>query len=356
MLCDRKAHKGRRERSGAETWEEGDAGRVIMNPLPLAELVKAIAELQQTQHQALLQVRAEQEQWFWGAKKDPASPPSCPPPCIPLTKMGAQDDVEAFLELFEHKAAAGEWTGMETDRILVFNHQLRDACRRWLLDEDRSMNEVVDRVALKQFITRLPPAGNWDISWTSVPSWIWRWTPKRHRLPLIKQELTKMGAQDDVEAFLELFEHKAAAGRWTGMERALRLLSLLSGEAQLATQQLPADRILGFNHQLRDACRRWLLDEDRSMDEVVDRVALKQFITRLPPAGNRDISWTSVPSWIWRWTPKRHRLPDQAGTYRIPVSIQGGTHQALVDSGCKQTPIHQSLVRYKVLDAARRVK
>ncbi len=26
--------------------------------------------------------------------------------------------------------------------------------------------------------------------------------------------------------------------------------------------------------------------------------------------------------------------PDQAGQYQIPVSIKGGTYQALVDSGC----------------------
>ena len=30
--------------------------------------------------------------------------------------------------------------------------------------------------------------------------------------------------------------------------------------------------------------------------------------------------------------------------YRIPVMIQRGTHQALLDSGCMQTMIHQRLV------------
>ena len=29
--------------------------------------------------------------------------------------------------------------------------------------------------------------------------------------------------------------------------------------------------------------------------------------------------------------------------YRIPVRIQRGTHQALLDSGCMQTMIHQRL-------------
>lgn len=36
---------------------------------------------------------------------------------------------------------------------------------------------------------------------------------------------------------------------------------------------------------------------------------------------------------------------DQAGRYQIPVSIKGGTSQALVDSGCNQTSIHQSLIQ-----------
>ncbi len=42
--------------------------------------------------------------------------------------------------------------------------------------------------------------------------------------------------------------------------------------------------------------------------------------------------------------------PDQAGGYQIPVSIKGGTYWALVDSGCKQTSIHQSLIPPEALD------
>ncbi len=42
--------------------------------------------------------------------------------------------------------------------------------------------------------------------------------------------------------------------------------------------------------------------------------------------------------------------PDQAGGYQIPVSIKGGTYWALVDSGCNQTSIHQSLIQPEVLD------
>ncbi len=42
--------------------------------------------------------------------------------------------------------------------------------------------------------------------------------------------------------------------------------------------------------------------------------------------------------------------PDQAGGYQIPVSIKGGTYWALVDSGCNQTSIHQSLIQPEALD------
>ncbi|KAM9717937.1 uncharacterized protein ACNS7B_021418 isoform 1-T1 [Menidia menidia] len=37
--------------------------------------------------------------------------------------------------------------------------------------------------------------------------------------------------------------------------------------------------------------------------------------------------------------------PGPRGTYSVPVRIQGGTHQAMVDSGCTQSMVHQSLVR-----------
>ena len=48
--------------------------------------------------------------------------------------------------------------------------------------------------------------------------------------------------------------------------------------------------------------------------------------------------------------------PDLEGTYRIPVCIQGGTHQALMDTGCNQTMIHQRLVRPGALVEASWVK
>ncbi len=51
------------------------------------------------------------------------------------------------------------------------------------------------------------------------------------------------------------------------------------------------------------------------------------------------------------WVPDApHAAPDQAGGYQIPVNIKGGTYWALVDSGCNQTSIHQSLIQPEALD------
>jgi hypothetical protein len=45
--------------------------------------------------------------------------------------------------------------------------------------------------------------------------------------------------------------------------------------------------------------------------------------------------------------PSRPHGPGEA--YSIPVRIERGMYQALLDSGCMQTMIHQRLVRYEAL-------
>ncbi|XP_052421820.1 zinc finger protein 213-like [Carassius gibelio] len=130
--------------------------------------------------------------------------------------------------------------------------------------------------------------------------------------------LMKMGPQDDPEAFVDLFERTAEACGWERTQWPVRLIPLLTGEAQVAAQQLPVANLLAYDdlkravlqrvgrtpeqhrqrfrsrelgdsgrpfvmaQQLRDACRRWLLAEDRDVEAVVDLVVLEQFIARLP--------------------------------------------------------------------------
>ncbi|XP_060797974.1 uncharacterized protein LOC132899950 [Neoarius graeffei] len=130
--------------------------------------------------------------------------------------------------------------------------------------------------------------------------------------------LTKMGLHNDLEAFLALFEQAAEAWGWPVDQHTARLLPLLTGEAQLAALQLPADsrlvyvnlcrailqrvgrspeqqrqrfrslcleevgRSFTFGQQLRDACQQWLRADDRDAKGVTDLVTLEQFVARLP--------------------------------------------------------------------------
>ncbi|XP_060773413.1 zinc finger protein 397-like isoform X1 [Neoarius graeffei] len=132
-----------------------------------------------------------------------------------------------------------------------------------------------------------------------------------------------MGPQDDPEAFITLFEQVTETLGWPMEQRAARLLPLLTGEAQLAALQLPADRRLAyadlcravlqhvgrtpeqqqqcfralrleevgqpfaFGQQLRDACWRWLRADNRDAEGIIKQVVLEQFVARLP-AGTAD--------------------------------------------------------------------
>ncbi|XP_048062887.1 neurotrophin receptor-interacting factor 1-like [Megalobrama amblycephala] len=130
--------------------------------------------------------------------------------------------------------------------------------------------------------------------------------------------LQKMGPQDDPEAFLDLFEKSAEVSGWPRDQWPMRLVPLLSGESQVAAQQLPIQNLLVFNdlkrailqrvgrspeqhrqrfrslelgeagrpfvlaQQLRDSCRKWLMADGGDAEQMIDRVVLEQFTTRLP--------------------------------------------------------------------------
>ncbi len=128
--------------------------------------------------------------------------------------------------------------------------------------------------------------------------------------------LQKMGPQDDPEAFLDLFEKTAEACGWPQMNWPVRLISLLSGEVQLAAKQLPVQNLLVYDdlkrailqrvgrnpeqhrqrfrslelgengrpfvmaHQLRDACRRWPLSPlSKEKSAFTTPFGLHQFVT-----------------------------------------------------------------------------
>ncbi len=86
---------------------------------PLAELVKSLAGLHQAQHQALMDMKLEQEDRFrllvqaqdedrrairslLGREESPVAAPTIAH--VPLMRMGPHDDPEAFVDLFEKTA------------------------------------------------------------------------------------------------------------------------------------------------------------------------------------------------------------------------------------------------------------
>ncbi len=136
--------------------------------------------------------------------------------------------------------------------------------------------------------------------------------------------LMRMGPHDDPEAFVDLFEKTAEACGWVRTQWPVRLIPLLTGEAQVAAQQLPVANLLAYEdlkrailqrvgrnpeqhrqrfrsvelgdsgrpfvmaQQLRDACHKWLMAESRDVEGVIDLVVLEQFIARLP---RRTAEW-----------------------------------------------------------------
>ncbi len=153
--------------------------------------------------------------------------------------------------------------------------------------------------------------------------------------PPTHMPVQKMGPQDDPEAFLNLFEKTAAACGWPQTDWPVRLIPLLTGEAQLAAQQLPVQNLLVYDdlkrailqrvgrspeqhrqrfrslelgengrpfvmaHQLRDACRRWLLAGEGGVDHVMTRWCWSSLLRgslRRPRSGS---SATARRRWIW---------------------------------------------------------
>ncbi len=74
--------------------------------------------------------------------------------------------------------------------------------------------------------------------------------------PPTHMPVQKMGPQDDPEAFLDLFEKTAAACGWPQTDWPVRLIPLLTGEAQLAAQQLPVQNLLVYDDLKRAILQR----------------------------------------------------------------------------------------------------
>ncbi len=342
------------------------------------------------------------------AGENPTVP--APPTHMPVQKMGPQDDPEAFLDLFEKTAAACGWpqtdwpvrlipllTGEaqlaaqqlpvqnllvyddlkrailqrvarspeqhrqrfrslelgENGRPFVMAHQLRDACRRWLLAGEGGVDHVIDQVVLEQFIARLPKAtAQWvqchrptslDLAIQLAEDQMVACHGVGETLPSVSLSLSSPSVSPPI--FLPRSRASVvprAQPRWRGgpapESAAVRahareagsaspsyaLIPVPPGSPRQFLVPLPATRVAG---KPGPAC--WRCGDP---GHFIDRCPVMEVgtLVRVPDAPQA--------------------APDQAGGYQIPVSIRGGTYWALVDSGCNQTSIHQSLIQPEALD------
>ncbi len=74
--------------------------------------------------------------------------------------------------------------------------------------------------------------------------------------PIAHVPLMKMGPHDDPEAFVDLFEKTAEACGWARAHWSVRLIPLLTGEAQVAAQQLPVANLLAYDDLKRAILQR----------------------------------------------------------------------------------------------------
>ncbi len=395
-------------------------------PTPLAELVKSLAGLHQAQHQALLDMKLEQEDRFrllvqaqdedrrairslLGREEFPVAAPSIAH--VPLMRMGPHDDPEAFVDLFEKTAQACGWartqwpvrlipllTGEaqvaaqqlpvanllayedlkrailqrvgrnpeqhrqrfrsvelgDSGRPFVMAQQLRDACRKWLMAESRDVEGVIDLVVLEQFIVRLP---------RRTAEWV-----QCHRPTSLTQAI-------------QLAEDHMVACPGVGEPRFNSSLSPSLSPPSLPSlsRPVPAPR-----SRVQAAPRAPPRSGNGQGDRWPRRGGGAEPTSAPPSSLRQSLAYPSAAGAAvrpgpacWRCGDPGHfqdhcpmmevgllvrvpdsptAAPDQAGQYQIPVSIKGGTYQALVDSGCNQTSIHQSLMQQRALDISRKVK
>ncbi len=409
-----------------------NAAAIMSSPSgsPFADVIQSLAGLHQEQHKALMDMRADQERRFCAlvqnqredrelfrswmdrevrAGENPTVPP--PPTHMPVQKMGPQDDPEAFLDLFGKTAAACGWpqtdwsvrlipllTGEaqlaaqqlpvqnllvyddlkrailqrvgwspeqqhrqrfrslelgENGRPFVMARQLRDACRRWLLAGEGGVDHVIDQVVLEQFIARLPKA---------TAQWVQCHRPASLDLAIQLAE-DQMVACHGVGEPLPSVSLSLSSPSVSPPILLPRSRAGVVPRAQPRWRGGPAPESAAGRAHAREAGSA----SPSSALRPVPPGSPRQFLVPLPAT---RVAGKPGPA-CWRCGDPGHFIdrcpvmevgtlvrvpdapqaaPDQAGGYQIPVSIRGGTYWALVDSGCNQTSIHQSLIQPEALD------
>ncbi|XP_058860376.1 zinc finger and SCAN domain-containing protein 29-like [Acipenser ruthenus] len=179
-------------------------------------------------------------------------------------------------------------------------------------EEKREEREIRRQEQLAQFFGQLVEKMSTPASETAVA-----------RMFATQPKLQKMTPEDDPEAFLVTFERVAEAAGWPKEHWAMKLAPCLTGEAQAAYRALMATEAadyakvkeailsrLGITEEtyrrrfreyqlsegvrprvagqyLLDQCTRWLQPEEHTPQELVQKIAIEQFASILPP-GNRE--------------------------------------------------------------------
>ena len=169
--------------------------------------------------------------------------------------------------------------------------------------------------------------------------------------------LPKMTADDDGQAFLEVFEVAAEACRWPQEEWMVRLLPLLSGEVQQAARSLPpsaranysnvrkavldrtgysleeqrwrfrelvlatGDRPFAYAQRLTDMARRWLQPEIRLVAGVVEEVETGRRVPALVKAKFNTL-WTCEQN-STRWGNCHRRICSRLKNVNSVCTIEG---------------------------------
>ncbi|XP_060779358.1 SCAN domain-containing protein 3-like [Neoarius graeffei] len=221
----------------------------------------------------------------------------------------------------------------EVGRPFAFRQQLRDTCWQWLRGDDRDTEGIIDLVILEQFIMRLPEG---------TAEWV-----QCHRPASLDQAIEL--AEDHMAAVPTAGRCASLSSLFPSPSASRLCLIPPPWRQRLAPPPQPAQRthgVLPFSPSLSvspppppppqvsdvsDARNtgaegepgRWRCGE---LGHLQNQCSVMEVgaVVQVP-----DTPETTL---------------DRAGAYRIPVNVQGDTYQALVNSGCNHTSIHQCKV------------
>ncbi|XP_062415775.1 uncharacterized protein LOC134107852 [Pungitius pungitius] len=221
------------------------------------------------------------------------------------------------------------------DRPFTYGRRLRDAAARWLRPTGvETAAEVLEAVVLEQFVEGLP---------ARTAAWV-----RYHRPPTLEAATTL--AED------HLAVHRSGRGGREGALPATQPAAAPAGGSPQRTTErpTPAPRRppAAVHRDPPTAANPGTLPDPTGGSQTPGQECWK--CGRLGHL-RRECPLMEVGQVI-RVAGAPSPSPGPGATYRVPVRIQGGTRQAMVDSGCSQSMIHQSLVRPGALVEASRVK